>query len=149
MQTVYLKLTNRCNLNCKHCYNKVAYSHGADMDNMTLCKSIDYICNKAKSMQYDILNVVLHGGEPMLYDIGKIEQIVHALSCYSNIVISVTTNLVYELNDQIMSVFRHCSNGLSCSIATSWDFQIRFSCSQEEQLWEQNVKTLTMNGIDV
>lgn len=42
------------------------------MDNMTLCKSIDYICNKAKSMQNDILNVVLHGGEPMLYDIGKI-----------------------------------------------------------------------------
>lgn len=149
MQTVYLKLTNRCNLNCKHCYNKIAYSHGIDMSDEVLVKSLDFIFCKAQELYKDQLNVVLHGGEPMLYDITKFQYIISHLLCCSNVVLSITTNLVYKLNDKIIDVFKHCSNGLNCSIATSWDYQIRFSNQQEEQLWEKNVKTLISQNIDV
>lgn len=62
---VYLKLTNRCNLRCEHCYN----SQGVlcDMNQSTLDKSIEFIRNKCdKLAQSDDLVVVFHGGEPML-----------------------------------------------------------------------------------
>ena len=64
LKTVYVKLTNRCNLTCEHCYNSVCTDQG-QMSANTLNKIIHYISD-LKEQGYDV-DVALHGGEPMIY----------------------------------------------------------------------------------
>ena len=63
-KTIYVKLTNRCNLTCDHCYNAVCHDQG-QMSANTLQKILDYIYD-LKEQGYDV-DVALHGGEPTLY----------------------------------------------------------------------------------
>ena len=62
MKTIYLKLTNRCNLHCKHCYNAYA-SSSSDMCDKVLDASLAYV--KKIASENEVL-LVFHGGEPLL-----------------------------------------------------------------------------------
>lgn len=59
------------------------------------------------------------------------------------IAFTVTTNLVYELTDEKLAFLKRFGQ-----ISTSWDWKIRFACSQE-LLWEKNVKLLLEEGISI
>lgn len=144
---VYLKLTNRCNLRCEHCYN----SQGVlcDMNQATLDKSIEFIRNKCdKLAQSDDLVVVFHGGEPMLCGVQIMNYVMDNLDSCQNISFTITTNLVYELTADKIDILKRISKYHGGRISTSYDYGIRFKGNQE-QIWKDNVKTLLVNGISV
>lgn len=145
MKTVYLKLTNGCNLKCKHCYNEQMYNHSKMSDDI-ICKAIAYINGLALKEK---IQVQLHGGEPFLLKAEKIKDICNRLN--SNIEINATTNLMYKLSPQILDIFKQFTPVYSNNplVQTSWDYSIRFSSKNQELLWESNVKTLLQNSIDV
>nr|DAL50264.1 MAG TPA_asm: Fe-S oxidoreductase [Caudoviricetes sp.] len=145
MRTVYLKLTNGCNLKCKHCYNEQMSNH-SKMNDDVIKDAISYINALAKSEK---VQVQLHGGEPFLLKAEKIKNICDRLD--SSVEINATTNLAYVLTPQIIDIFKlfapvHSANPL---VQTSWDYKIRFANDVQEKLWISNVKTLLQNNVDV
>jgi len=143
MYTVYLKPTNKCNLKCAHCYHTIV--NGKDtMNDDVLDRSINWINNLASK---DHVNGQLHGGEPLLYPIDKLHRAVDSTP-YVNW--CITSNLVYNLNDDIISLFNKMKpfGDDRRFIQTSWDYLIRFK-NKQQQLWEDNVKTIIDSGITV
>ncbi len=145
-KTIYVKLTNACNLKCKHCYN-AQMNDACSMSDAVLAKVERYICSYALTNQHQIVDVQLHGGEPMLYDIDKINALLDAFP--PNVKTSITTNLVYRLtNDKITLFKRMLPYDDVPFIMTSWDYGIRFT-GKQESTWKNNVLKLHENGITV
>lgn len=147
--TVYLKVTNGCNLQCKHCYNEQEGNH-LRMSEDVLSRSVHYIKNFAQMHASDTVIVKLHGGEPMLYRTERLLSAVVELSAVPNVTFSVTTNLAYPITDMHLAVFRYMEkvNGKPF-VQTSWDYKIRFDTPGQERLWESNVRYLLSLGFDV
>lgn len=143
MKTIYVKLTNKCQLKCSHCYNSVCDSN-LEMTKDTLNKVRDSISNILKK---EPVTLSLHGGEPMIYPDLKyvLNNFIIPLKSEhgDKLDLSLTTNLVYELHSDILDIFHACSN---TTIYTSWDHAIRFHTNTQE-LWESNVKLLHRYGI--
>ena len=123
MKTIYLKLTNRCNLCCKHCYNANA-SIIEDMSDVTLNASIKLI--EKMSGTEDVL-VVFHGGEPLMVPVEKYLHIIEQFKENPNVKFSITTNLVYKLTSKHIELFCKLTDIDGFSISTSWDYGIRFN----------------------
>lgn len=143
-KTVYIKLTNACNLSCKHCYNSIT-NNSLYMSDEILEKVILYI--KQLKTRYK-LQIALHGGEPLLFDINKINYLINSIG--SDVDWSITTNLIYDITDKHIQLFKkmeHYEN--KPTILTSWDYKIRFNSNKQEQLWENNVQILHSNNINV
>lgn len=146
-KTIYVKLTNRCNLTCDHCYNAVCHDQG-QMPASVLQKILNYIYD-LKEQGYDV-DVALHGGEPMLYkDKDALWDFV--LSCNEMYVpITMTTNLVTpieELDIALFSKFKQADG--EPLVLTSWDYKIRFRSKESENFWRRNVKRVLDAGISV
>lgn len=64
-----LKLTNRCNLRCKHCYewNENGYHHNLDKDFASSDLNFDLIEKCLEEMKDNIPELYLWGGEPLIY----------------------------------------------------------------------------------
>lgn len=135
---IYLKLTNCCQLRCQHCYNAISSFKGT-MSESTLNQAIDFI--NAKTATNDV-TVILHGGEPLYDGINKAQYTIDQLN--KNISLYVTTNLMYNFNDNLLNFFRQFK-----LISTSWDYKIRFQNEKQLKLWETNLTTLISSGFDV
>jgi len=144
----YLKTTETCNLNCKHCFTngtngpKVYWNH---------LKLISWIKNFAEyrkdSLQTDTLHCEFHGGEPFLVPLFQMQNVwENCKDLFPNMTWGATTNLVYKMDDDMIPFIRQCLNN---RIATSWDPKIRFDNHKQSDLWLKNVKTLVDEGIDV
>lgn len=146
-KTVYVKLTNSCNLTCDHCYNSVCTDLG-QMPAKTLEKIAGYIFD-LKEQGYDV-EVALHGGEPMIYrDMDALWDFVYACN-EGNIPITITTNLVYGFDDEKIAFFsRMIQADGEPLVLTSWDYKIRFKEKNQERLWKTSVKKLLSNNIKV
>lgn len=140
---IYLKLTNGCQLKCEHCYNEIMMNHNHMKEDVLedVLVWLKEFCNKHPN---DDINVTLHGGEPTLYDLDKILYIIDSVN-ETNIMWEITTNLVYELTDKHIQIFKKMHKSF---IKTSWDYKIRFNKEQEE-LWFNNVRKLKSIGIEV
>lgn len=142
---VYLKLTNRCQLTCQHCYNSVCEK--IDMSEETLEKATNFICNIAGEHEVE---VSLHGGEPMLYkNLTHLNQMVDKMKA-ANVYVSATTNLVYQLTEELKELFhKFTQQDGEKLLLTSYDVALgRFSYDQRTK-WINNVKELIAEGIDV
>lgn len=146
---IYIKLTNGCNLQCKHCYNEIMNNHNS-MSDATLNKVIDWLHDFRNNHQNDIINISLHGGEPLLYDLDKILILLY--KCQSlDFKWSLTTNLIYKLSDKHLQIFNlmkpYDDNSF---ILTSYDFgDLRFSNDIQHNIWLNNVKYLMDNNITI
>lgn len=143
---LYIKPTNKCQLQCKHCYTNSTIK---DNDKLDIDKAIMFInkfCNEHKE---DNIIASLHGGEPFVADFDDNYRLVSETIHNNNIFWSATTNLIYELNDQYIELFNKFiqPNGNKI-VLTSYDLFIRFNEKQEE-LWKNNVKKIISKGIDV
>lgn len=119
LKTIYIRLTDKCNLKCKHCYSE-------NSDSFILLDNdiVDFINNIDKA------NIVLHGGEPMLYDINKLNDFVKKMKHN----VSITTNLSYIIDDNIKEFFS------KTKVSTSWD-PFRFN-NEQYNLWLNNLKEI-------
>lgn len=144
---VYVKLTNRCNLVCDHCYNAVCTDQG-QMSKKTLEKIIDYIYD-LREQGYDV-EVALHGGEPMLYrDLETLWDFVLTLE-EMGVYMTMTSNLVFRITNEHIALFSHFKQADgTCLVLTSWDYQIRFKKKEQLLQWERSVKKILSHEIAV
>ena len=131
MKTIYVKISDNCNLNCSHCYIGERKNYL-----LNIKQFIIWLNNYLKCATNDIFEIVFHGGEPLLYA-KDILNIIEQTNWCNRIKYNVTTNLAYEINDDILKVLN------LCTIATSWDpIDIRFKNTKILHLWEDNCKNI-------
>lgn len=134
--TIYVKLTNGCQLKCDHCFN-AGTNFSGDMDNQIVEDVISFIQDKSKN---NLINFVLHGGEPLLNGLNKAAYIIDNVQTNKKY---VTTNLMYDLTPSHIQFFKRFD-----LVSTSWDYKIRFKTQNQERLWRKNLLTLIEEGIN-
>lgn len=146
---IYIKLTNSCNLQCKHCFNEIMGNHNS-MSNNTLNKTIDWLQKFKQNHLNDVINMSLHGGEPMLYNLDKI---LYLLNSTKNLKLKwcITTNLIYNLTEKHFEIFNKMQPfDNKPMIMTSYDFgDLRFQQENLRNLWKSNVKLIISKNIDI
>jgi radical SAM protein with 4Fe4S-binding SPASM domain len=149
MKKIYIKTTESCQLNCKHCYigdhrnKKIFFNED---------KTINWIKKYFKVYHINEENVVFsfHGGEPFLDSLYKMQKVVDA---FPLAIFDATTNLCYHFNNNLLDFIRRNFNNSHDAgkpfIKTSWDYKIRFKNEEQEELWKNNVQELLDNNIEV
>lgn len=144
----YLKTTETCNLNCKHCFTSGTSGPKIFWDHY---KIIDWIKRFSKyresHLNTDTLHCEFHGGEPFLVPLFQMRHVWEdCKNLFPNMTWGATTNLVYKMEDEMIPFIKECFNN---RIGTSWDPKIRFSNQKQNDLWLKNLKTLVNEGIVV
>lgn len=141
----YLKTTETCNLNCRHCFT--SGSKGPKIY-WNVDATIDWI--KRLNQYKPNLNQIhfeFHGGEPFLVPVEQMRKVFDECDgLWSNMSWGATTNLVYSLTDDILDFIK---GPLDNRIGTSWDPKIRFANQKQNDLWAKNVKRLVGDGVTV
>lgn len=139
---LYVKTTNRCQLQCAHCYVNSDNTKTLEINYDAVELYINDFCIKHSN---DRIIASLHGGEPLLANVDKIYNLVKNTK-HDNIYWSATTNLIYDIDESKEKLFNQFiqPDGTKL-ILTSYDLMIRFKNNQEE-LWKENVKKLVSKG---
>ena len=129
--TIYLKVTPNCNLSCSHCY-----AHKLQKETrIYLDKNFYEFAN-----QFNHLNIVLHGGEPLYFGADYVIKLYKSLEDNLKdklIDISITTNLITS-KEELKKLSPYFD-----SIGTSWNAgKVRFSNDKVLKIWEDNIKYL-------
>lgn len=135
----YLKTTDTCQLNCRHCFTNGSNGKKGFFD---VEKTIDFFHRLHDyNPNYDYGNISFHGGEPMLAPVPMMREVWDGCKdLWSNLWWSVQTNLTYPLTDEKREFFKDvCTSGFG----TSWDKNIRWPEQEQISLWERNVRTIT------
>lgn len=143
---VYLKTTETCQLNCKHCFTNGI--NGAKVY-FNPEKTIDWI--KRLRLHYpspdDSIHFEFHGGEPFLAPISHMRKVYDAVKDYwDRSSFGITSNFVFKLKDEHFSFIEEC---LGSRVGTSYDPVIRFENKKQLYLWEDNVRKLKERGYTV
>lgn len=141
----YLKTTETCNLNCKHCYTNGI--NGPKIYWNPILVS-DWIHRFSKyAHKDDHVHCEFHGGEPFLAPIHELQFVwENCKNVYKNMSWGVTSNLVLKLYDEHIDFIK---GPLNNRIASSWDPKIRFENNKQYDLWHSNIKMLLSKGITV
>jgi len=136
MAQIYLKTTETCNLNCRHCFT--SGSKGRKIF-FNVDKTLDFFKRLAQDCPWiKGLNIVYHGGEPMLAPLKDITRFrEECLSIFPQSNFSLQTNLVYKLTPPIKEFFLSLG-----AFGISWDYDIRFEYQAQKDLWEENINQL-------
>lgn len=100
MTTMYLKITEQCNMHCPFCYIKQKH-------NIIQLNTALNACDKYKP---DV--VVFHGGEPLLYP----DLICQIIDQRPNLNFSITSNLTLPLTKKSINVLKQCAVATSYSV---------------------------------
>ena len=104
MKYVTLDITNKCNLNCKHCYNKLKYSENSNYRQLSN-KEIINLINILHKNNCEGINFL--GGEPLIReDMVEIIEYCSKLNIYT----SLTTNGIL-LNNKLYNELLHSGIG--------------------------------------
>lgn len=109
MEKLYLDITNKCNLNCKHCLNSASSIGKTQLGVSTINK----IIQQAKLLH--VKKIKLGGGEPLIHP--DIIEILRLLGD-NNYLISLTTNGLL-LNNELIEKLKEFNVSLSLSLETS------------------------------
>lgn len=105
VDSLMIEVTNRCNLNCPHCYYYEDGEKGTDYNDFIDLKAIDHLLNDMKIKYIWTLNFT--GGEPLLAE-AKIIEVLHKILEDNVLVISIdiasngtilSEKFAYELNE--------------------------------------------------
>lgn len=142
---IYLKTTETCQLNCKHCFTNGTNGRKIYFDPDQVIDWFTRLHKVAPNMQNG--NVAFHGGEPFLAPVDDMRKV--WLACkdlWPNVWWTTTTNLTYKLTDEIRAFMKEA---LFNGISTSWDKNMRFDTPKQEELWRKNLDTLVADGHNV
>jgi uncharacterized protein len=114
LDTIILKLTNRCNEACRHCYDACGHDEtDAEIDNLIA------VVEQALMLSPSTLNILFHGGEPLLC-IDAIDRIstyavqrAHTLGKRVGLFAQTNASI---LNDRIISILQRHEIGLGISL---------------------------------
>lgn len=98
---IHLSLTNRCNLNCKHCVSSCSPKEYDYLDTKEIMKLVDNLCN------LDVRTLILTGGEPLVReDFTKIVEYIKEILPVKTLGLSTNATLINDENiDFIVSNF--------------------------------------------
>jgi len=141
----YLKTTETCNLNCKHCFTN---GKNGPKIYWNPEKVISWLTRFRQEVGHNhTAHMEFHGGEPFLCPVDQMQEVYEScLDLWEDQTWGVTTNLVFKLREDI---FNFMSGPLKKRIGTSWDPDIRFDNPRQYDLWRSNVKTLLEEGFDI
>lgn len=132
---LYIKLTDRCNLKCSHCYAGCTI-YGQDMSPEVVDKILELYPKEPTE-------VIFHGGEPLLC-LKTLERLVDHFLHNPNCRLNITTNLCYKISNEILDILKRIHY-----VSTSWDTKVRFKEEGQQELWMNNCEFLVDNGIDL
>ena len=142
---IYLKTTETCQLNCKHCFTNGTNGRKVYFDPDQTIDWLQRLHELVPNIQGG--NIAFHGGEPFLAPVADMRQV--WLACrelWPNLWWSTTTNLVFKLTDEIRDFMKEA---FPQGISTSWDRGMRFDNDKQEALWQQNVRALVADGHNI
>ncbi len=139
---VYLKTTDTCQLNCAHCFTNG--KNGAKIF-FNPKQTIRFFQGLKRLIpKYEKGHFSFHGGEPMLCPTELMFEAWEGIKdLWPNLWWSTQTNLTYKLTPDKLSVFETICKK---SFGTSWDYNIRWENKKQQDLWEDNVRTLIQDG---
>lgn len=139
----YLKTTETCNLNCKHCFTNGINGPKIYWD----YKKVSDWIKRFTEINNGTLHCEFHGGEPFLAPVEQMKYVWNECKeLWPNISWGVTTNLVFKLTQEHIDFIKGPLGG---RIGTSWDPKIRFDNDKQSDLWLKNVKTLLQEGATI
>lgn len=150
---IYLKTTETCNLNCKHCFTSGSNGKKVFFDPI---KTSNFLKNLVEFKKLNSIRIVYHGGEPFLapiQDLMMSYNLTKGLNC--DVTYGIQTNLVFSLTKEKLNFLDLIK---PFGIGTSWDKDIRFGSinsfdvnlkNKQLNLWENNVKKLSSLGHDI
>lgn len=141
---IYLKTTETCNLNCKHCFTNGTSGPKIYWDTK---KVADWLTRFSEHSKQDSIHLEFHGGEPFLVPVEEMVE-VHSKcnELWDNLTWGATTNLTFKMDQAHIDFIK---NQLGNRIGTSWDPKIRFANTKQSDLWLKNVQTLLKEGVTV
>ncbi|MEI6421941.1 MAG: 4Fe-4S cluster-binding domain-containing protein, partial [Lentisphaerota bacterium] len=142
---IYLKTTETCQLNCKHCFTNGTNGRKIYFDPDATIDWFNKLHDIAPNVQGG--NITFHGGEPFLAPIEDMRKVWDACKdLWPNVWWSATTNLVFKLTDERRQFMKDVfPQGLS----TSWDKDMRFDTTAQEELWRKNLAILLEDGHNI
>jgi len=140
--SVYVKTTDTCQLNCRHCFT------GGDKNQKNFFSPIQVssFLKRLAALHPEIKSVSLsfHGGEPMLAPTQLLEKFRSLTKeLFPTVEYRMQTNLVYPLTAEKEDFIKSLP-----SVGTSWDYDLRFN-TETFSTWKRNVKRLTSQGVDL
>lgn len=141
----YLKTTETCNLNCKHCFTNGRNGPKIYWDTR---KVSDWLKRFREEVgENHTAHMEFHGGEPFLAPVEQMQEVYDSCKdMWRDQTWGVTSNLVFKLKNDILDFMR---GPLNKRIGTSWDPDIRFDNPRQYDLWRDNVRTLLQEGFDI
>jgi len=147
---IYVKPTERCNLQCMHCYNDIGDRNSVlDLEMLSnfLKKSGEKI--GTDSFDYNI-EIVIHGGEPTLVGASYLTKLVNLFKsnlAMTKLAFSMQTNLV-DINQDMIKFIKE---ELNSYIGTSYSPGLRFCNGDKDKfsIWTNNIDRLISEGIRV
>lgn len=124
---IYIKVTESCNLQCKHCYNPYL---NCEIDYDSVKFFLSKINNIVKHNYF-----ILHGGEPLMANQDKIIDLINS---FPNNKWRISTNLCYEMTSKRLQILSKMSE-----IRVSFDVGIRFNNIKNLLQWKKNVTYLS------
>ena len=147
LKNLRIKLTNNCQLHCRHCYN-TGYNNTNTISDHVFDQVLVFLSQLPNKQDY---RIILHGGEPFLYDCDRIDQLIDFCIQQQFTAVSACTNLVYKIDDKMLNLLSKLYDRRLTStgpvIETSWDYNIRFDNQKQLALWERNVQSLISRNI--
>ena len=142
---LYLKTTETCNLNCKHCFTSGTNGAKIYWDHIKVAKWLAELNRNIPQANH--VHLDFHGGEPFLADVSTMQYVYdNCNSLWPSMSWGITSNLVFKLTQEHIDFIQGPLQG---RIATSWDPDIRFANPKQYDLWRKNVQILQDLGIDV
>lgn len=142
----YLKTTETCNLNCKHCFTSGTSGPKIYWDFHNVARWVKEFTQTAVGLN-DTLHCEFHGGEPFLADISELEYVYNECKdLHPNMSWGITSNLVLNLTQRHIDFIK---GPLGNRVGTSWDPKIRFANDKQLKLWLANIQTLIDNGTTI
>ena len=143
---IYVKTTETCQLNCKHCFTngingaKIYFNPEKTADWVKRLHEVAYKPN-------DTIHYEFHGGEPFLAPISHMTKFYEETKeLWPQTSFGITSNFVLKLTDEH---WKFIKGPLNNRVGTSWDPKIRFENPKQELLWKKNVKALIDAGVTV
>ncbi len=142
----YIKTTETCQLNCKHCFTSGINGKKIYFDPF---KTIDFVKRFRNYFndKDDSIHFEFHGGEPFLAPVSHMQKLYdECKDLWQNRSFGITTNLVLKLKQEHYDFIKYTLNN---RIGTSWDPKIRFETAGQYNLWEKNVRDLLSKGATI
>lgn len=142
---IYLKTTETCNLNCKHCFTSGTNGAKIYWDHVKVANWLQRLSKETAASPH--VHLEFHGGEPFLADLDSLQYVYdNCQDLWTSQSWGITTNLTFKLTEDKIAFIQ---GPLGNRVGTSWDPDIRFANPKQYDLWRKNVQTLVDLGVTV